>query len=115
MRPHFGDLVRAVDNWYEPIFNYFDHSITNAYTESLNNLIRATNRNGRGYSFEALRAKILFNEGYHKVKKPRFNRRPESGVMERSMPSFGMASFPKIENYGVDISTLERDFSNDTE
>jgi transposase len=41
------------------IFSYFDHPITNAYTESLNNLIRLTNRVGRGYSFSAIRAKLL--------------------------------------------------------
>ena len=28
---------------------------------------------GRGYSFDALRAKILFNEKLHKKRKPRFN------------------------------------------
>ncbi len=44
------------------ILNYFQHPVTNAYTESLNNLIRVMNRLGRGYSFEALRAKILFTE-----------------------------------------------------
>ncbi len=45
------------------ILAYFDHPVTNAYTESLNSLIRVMNRLGRGYSFEALRAKLLFAEG----------------------------------------------------
>jgi hypothetical protein len=42
--------------------------------ESLNSLIRVMNRLGRGYSFEALRAKILFAEGAHKHKlsRPKF-------------------------------------------
>ena len=35
-------------NWEQEIFAYFEHPITNAYTESLNNLIRLTNRIGRG-------------------------------------------------------------------
>ena len=37
------------------------------------------NRPGRGYSFEALRAKILFTEGAHKHKlsRPKFERRRE--------------------------------------
>lgn len=51
---------------------YFDHRITNAYTESLNSLIRVVNRLGRGYSFDALRAKILFTEGLQKERKPKY-------------------------------------------
>jgi hypothetical protein len=66
-------------NWETEIFNYFDHPITNAYTEALNGLIR---RMGRGYSFEALRAKILFTEGVHKVKMPKYHRQ---GFMSRRM------------------------------
>ena len=64
----FADIERAWGNWTMPILNYFNHPVTNAYTESLNSLIRVMNRLGRGYSFEALRAKILFAEGAHKHK-----------------------------------------------
>ncbi len=70
--PAFFDLVRAWENWTPWIQAYFEHPVTNAYTESLNNLIRVMNRLGRGYRFEALRAKILFAEGAHK----RANSRP---------------------------------------
>ena len=65
----FEPITKAVHNWKEEIFNYFEHPITNAYTESLNSLIRVINRLGRGYSFEALRAKILFTEGVLKEAK----------------------------------------------
>jgi transposase len=75
----FHDLVRAWDNWAPWILEYFDHPITNAYTESLNGLIRIMNRVGRGYSFEALRAKILFAEGAMKAQnaKPKFERKEQ--------------------------------------
>lgn len=82
--PHLGEAFKpiktAVRNWMPEIFAYFDHPITNAYTESLNNLIRVMNRLGRGYSFEALRAKILFAEGAHKRtnSRPKFERRTKS-------------------------------------
>jgi hypothetical protein len=56
----FFELIRAVDNWRPEVFNYFEHRITNAFTESLNGLVRVANRMGRGYSFEAIRAKMLF-------------------------------------------------------
>jgi transposase len=76
VRDAFSDLIRAWRNWQPYIVSYFDHPITNAYTESLNSLIRVMDRLGRGYSFEALRAKILFTEGAHafKQKRPRFVR-----------------------------------------
>ncbi|MCY4007533.1 MAG: ISL3 family transposase [Rhodobacteraceae bacterium] len=66
MKGTFGDFERAWRNWRDEIFAYFDCCATNAYTENLNNLIRTTNRVGRGYSFEALRAKLLLSEGPEK-------------------------------------------------
>lgn len=56
----FLDLVRACDNWKPEIFNYFESRATNAYTESVNGLAKIKNRVGRGYSFDAIRAKILY-------------------------------------------------------
>ena len=108
----FADLIRAFTNWQPQILAYFDHPVTNAYTESLNSLIRVMNRLGRGYSFEALRAKILFTEGVHNKVKLKFRRRE---VMADDMAG-RMAMFttfqhdaPEAEkNYGVDISTLAR-------
>jgi putative transposase len=33
---YFSDLIRAVDNWYTEISNYFDCRVTNAFTECVN-------------------------------------------------------------------------------
>nr|WP_253825696.1 ISL3 family transposase [Vibrio sp. RE86] len=63
VRRHFKDAIRAIDNWHEYIFNWWDYPYTNAVTESLNNTIKAVFRNGRGYSFEVLRAKLLYTKG----------------------------------------------------
>lgn len=131
--PHFGDMARAVTNWEPYILNYFEHPITNAFTESLNNLIRVMNRLGRGYSFEALRAKILFTEGLHKhtTTRPKFERRERAGRPREDEPAtvgyaFTMAkAYPEMrqpprppkpekqhgereqaKNYGVDLATL---------
>ncbi|WP_297462512.1 ISL3 family transposase [Ferrovum sp.] len=89
----FADIERAWGNWTMPIINYFNHPVTNAYTESLNGLIRVMDRLGRGYSFDALRAKILFAEGArkHKPSRPKFERQerrqPEPGpVMMHGLP-----------------------------
>jgi len=59
--------VTAWGNWHCAILAYFDHPITNADTEPLSNLIRAMNRPGRGCSFGALKAEILFTEGPQKA------------------------------------------------
>ncbi len=132
---HFEPLTKAFQNWMPEILTYFEHPITNAYTESLNNLIRVMNRLGRGYSFEALRAKILFAEGAFKRtnSRPKFERRvkprelddmlqhgiPEDAV-DMSLADLLMVDKPPKEprargastreprNYGVDISTLAR-------
>lgn len=81
----------------------------------MSNLISVMNRLGRGYSFEALRAKILFNEGAHKFIQPRpkFERREESMSMSYAMFSLGDSlpstrTVEKAKNYGADLSTLAR-------
>ena len=111
----FADLIRAWENWEPLIVAYFDHPVTNAYTESLNSLIRVMNRLGRGYSFEALRAKILFSEGAQKRVKPKFERRVSPRMADFAMsrsfavPDFDQPDSPAKEiNYGADISTLTR-------
>lgn len=103
----YKDLVRAVDNWQDEIFNYYDKKLTNAYTESINSIIRQVERMGRGYSFDALRAKILFNEKLHKKRKPRFN----SGAFGHAMSNFNfdwdeVTDHDITDNWGVDFSTL---------
>jgi len=118
LRGAFGDLLRAFTNWQPFILNYFEHPVTNAYTESLNSLIRVMSRLGRGYSFEALRAKILFTEGVHaKNKRPKFQRReappmygvPPDGFMGKFISP--VASYPHEgneadRNFGAHIPTL---------
>ena len=61
LAPAFKDLTSAVHNWHDEIFAYFDQPITNAYTESVNRLAKDMNRMGRGYSFEVIRARMLYD------------------------------------------------------
>jgi len=103
----YKDLVKAVDNWQDEIFNYFDKRLTNAYTESINSIIRQVERMGRGYSFEALRAKILFNEKLHKKRKPRFNQTAFSKAMLFDFNNLHeMTDHDITDNFGDDFSTL---------
>ncbi len=78
--------------WRRLILNYFDHRYTNAYAESLNGLIDAVQRAGRGYDFETLRAKALLRYGpfrYEAANKMNF--------------------LTFLRYHGVDLSTFEDD------
>jgi transposase len=61
MKPVFKDLLTALANWEEEIFSYFEQPVTNAYTESVNGLAKGMNRMGRGYSFDVIRARMLYD------------------------------------------------------
>ncbi len=115
--PHMVDdfkaLTRAMENWREEIFSYFDNPITNAYTESANNLLRSIDRNGRGYSFRAMRARILYatsarRNGGATVNVP---------VVTKAAPTEGFMSYGRMTSvqprfkqrtveYGAHIPTL---------
>lgn len=58
----FKMLLTSMKNWRTEILAYFDHPITNAYTEALNGVAKTINRTGRGYSFDILRARLLFGK-----------------------------------------------------
>jgi transposase len=70
----YTPLLTAVTNWKPEIFNYFEHKITNAYTEALNGLIDQVNHAGRGYSFEAIRAKMIYFHGTKIKVRPDFGK-----------------------------------------
>lgn len=127
LHDHFHELTRAFQNWMPDILAYFKHPVTNAYTESLNSLIRVMDLMGRGYSFEALRAKILFAEGAHfkKKQRPKFERKsveldcglPPERLMHDQLFTMSRMTFDTPNqheaqeteiNFGADISTLVR-------
>jgi hypothetical protein len=58
----FAPLLTATKNWREEILAFFDYPISNGYTEALNGVAKVTNRQGRGYSFEVLRARVPFSK-----------------------------------------------------
>lgn len=101
----FEPLITAMTNWHQEVFNYFNHPITNAYTESLNGLIRVMNRLGRGYSFEALRAKILFTEGLPNSKRSLYRRQNRQPIMNRMVIAETPIDYQNWDT-GIPITTL---------
>lgn len=105
---YYQDVIKTVDNWQYEIFNYFTCRITNAYTESLNNLIKNIEKAGRGYSFEVLRAKVLF--GTSATRKPKYTRANTSNKTYTFTTAFSWNDFvgstKLTEGFGVDIPQL---------
>ncbi len=112
IRPYFEPLTRAVENWHREIFSYFDlqpNPITNAYTEALNNLIKLANKNGRGYGFDVLRAKVLFTDGLRKITYPKFNKRDAGRIGHMILDMIRedwFAEDSQIWDHGIDMYTL---------
>jgi transposase len=90
----FQPIALTMENWGNEIFSYFDHKVTNAYTESLNGLTKVANRLGRGYSFEVLRARLLYGIGQHPRRK-----RTKKAEDDKQLSV-------DTESLGVPISTL---------
>ena len=101
----FGELVTAMTNWRDEVFNYFDTRVTNAYTESLNNLTKLADRVGRGYSFEVIRGKMLYGLGQHKPRRPGYTKHGWPDVDNRAMAD----SDPGPTWHGQPLSTLIAD------
>lgn len=98
----FRELLTASKNWEPHILAYFDHRYTNAATEAINGVAKLINKMGRGYSFRAIRTKLLFTAGVRRQRLPIFSR---TGWADNRM---GMVIAEPSADYGADISTLRR-------
>lgn len=78
----FKALISIVKNWRAEILAYFDNPFTNGFTEGVNAAIRQIDRQGRGYSFEVLRARLLYKEVTTKGRSSirRKKRRPDDSM-----------------------------------
>ncbi len=112
------DLIRyaAMDMWtpYRDAVRAILPKAT-IVVEKVHSLIRCVDRAGRGYSFEALRAKMLYPEGLHKVERSKVERRAAGGFSELLLhrdDSIGMMLPEEVygepTNYGTELSTLAR-------
>jgi len=123
VKPYWSELIRAVGNWHTEIFAFFDYPVTNAYTEAMNSVIRHVDRMGRSYSFETIRAKMLYTKSIHKTKRPKINKNYDLGspafcrkvtpTMDRALPP-QILEESKVINYGVDMKKLVKEIQKGT-
>ena len=118
----FRAITTAWRTWRRQILAYFEHPITNAFTESFNAKIRKVYQEGNGYSFEVLRAKVLFTDVMQRkarrVEQVKVKRRPRFDELEGARRYFSLGRMtPKEPQYdvrnvvkevtlGTDLSTL---------
>ena len=114
----FRYVAKTVNNRFEDVFSYWDAPmrITNTFTEGHNSLIRAANRMGRGYTFEVLRAKMLYN----KVARSITTLTAPLPIAKQSKGNQGFGEFPTMHEkikleYGAYLPTLVELYEGDKE
>lgn len=89
MSGYYEVMVEGFKNWKPYILNYFSHPVAkehaDAHAEALDSLYQVLGNLGRGYSFEAIRAKLVFSQGTH-----------VTGIADGNME----------QNYGSDMTKL---------
>jgi hypothetical protein len=124
----FREAKGALRSWWNEIFNYYDRPISNGYTESINNIAKRMNRMGRGYSFDVIRARLLFDDDARKDTRTTIRKKtrkvvehPNIGLADRfsmnQMSAYSMAYEDVYEDvaveYGPYLPTLARKLEAD--
>ena len=79
---------------------------TNAYTESINNVIKSIEKAGKGYSYEVLRAKVLY--GTTATKRPKFTKDMPMTVLYKTVePIKYKPRLIELEGFEVDLNEFE--------
>lgn len=105
----FRDILKTFENNKQEIFNYFDRRETNAYTESINNIIKSVEKEGKGYSYEVLRAKVLY--GTTATKRPKRTKEMKFRIFKADrvydINKFNKPATVEIEGFEVDLEELK--------
>ncbi len=84
----FKPLLTCTANWRDEILAFFDYPITNGYTEALNGVAKVISRNGRGYSFPIMRARLLFKPKRPKHQALKLERGRDPSVRPKLLAKF---------------------------
>jgi transposase len=91
---YFRETAVALQSWWDEIFAYYDVRITNAYTESVNNIAKEMHRMGRGYSFDVIRARLLYNDEARADTRETIRKKPRKAT---SPPAPDLHTFTTID------------------
>jgi transposase len=100
----FRETKGALRSWWNEIFHYYDRPISNGYTESINNIAKGMNRMGRGYSFDVIRARLLFDDDARKDTRTTIRKKTRK-VVER--PNIGLADGFGMSRMSSNVSYLD--------
>lgn len=100
----FRRLVAVAPRWLPMVYAYFEHPFTTNYVEAVNRILDDLQRDGRGYSFEVMRAKLMLAG---KLENKTFRDRHPGAFMG------GGANVEPLETYhwGVDLGRLSDVFN----
>ena len=106
----FRKNAKTVHNWHKEIFNYFDPNCqyTNGVTETINGIVKVINKEGRGYSFDVIRAKMLYGtKATKRVIKTTVRKRVERVQYPASFGSFNGPAKPIVTYAWEDQEVLQ--------
>lgn len=84
----FRETMGALQSWWTEIFNFYDYPTSNAYAESINNIAKGMNRMGRGYSFDVIRARLLFDDEARKDTRTTIRKKVRNTVEQQPTVGF---------------------------
>lgn len=116
LQRYFRHASVALRSWWDEIFAYYDVPITNAYTESVNNVAKEMNRMGRGYSFDVIRARFLYDDEARADTRQTIRKKPRKAPLAPSsdlrtfttLSGAAPAQEDQIIEYGPSLAALAR-------
>lgn len=106
----FRETMGALQSWWTEIFNHYDFPTSNAYTESINNIAKGMNRMGRGYSFDVIRARLLFDDDARKDTRTTIRKKVRKAVEQQpTMELFSVMSMSRVMSPAIRYETTYED------
>jgi len=106
----FRENMGALQSWWTEIFNHYDFPTSNAYTESINNIAKGMNRMGRGYSFDVIRARLLFDDDARKDTRTTIRKKTRKVVEQQpTMEFFSGLSMSRMMTQAIQYETTYED------
>lgn len=106
----FRETMGALQSWWTEIFNHYDFPTSNAYTESINNIAKGMNRMGRGYSFDVIRARLLFDDDARKDTRTTIRKKVRKAVERQpTMEFFSGLSMSRVPPPSIRYETTYED------